>query len=520
MASRSFSSSSRANDDANALDIPASIDQVIELAADNWNDARSVATRLRQNKGILVSSQEIKTVAVYHWQIGCGGADEVARSQIKTLSKLGYKVVAITDNPIPPTALMELGFPVSCVLRSFEELDEDSYEVRARAFEACLVDNNVDALIYNQWMSNTALWELLIAKMHGIPTVVCMHGVFVFPLTDLENSWIGARLTELPETLSLADAIICGSETDRVFWGARNPNVFLTRYKSPFVPDESQTPSASSDVGVACLSEETPPDHQNEPRIVWVGRLSIEKRALDAIEIFALVKAKIPGAVLDMVGPYDETWHDAVVQRASQLGVSDSVVLHGMQNDVSPFYRNASLFLHTSSTESYCLSLFEAKSWGLPCVMYELPFLELAKRGERGGVVAVPHRNVDAAADACIRILSDPELHAALGTASRMDMKPFLEFDDAEFWASVMSSLAIKRDLPPLNEKNQLIEEAFRITYDNAIDDVSGKIALLESQLQETRARLNEVETSTTFKVGRMIMALPTRIKDAVTTRR
>ena len=500
--------------------LPASIEDVIKLANDHWNDARNIGESLRKESDILVAAKEIKTVAVYYWQLGCGGADEVARSQLDTLSKLGYATVAITDNPVPQNTLDELGSPVHCVLPTYEGMSKESYGARARAFEECLEKNHVDALIYNQWLSNTALWELLIAKMHGIPTVVCMHGVFTFPLTDLGNGWADKRLTELPQTLSIADAVVCASTTDKAFWEELNPNVFITRYKSPCIPAENEITRLLSAKEDPIRQKEQSSERSGEPHIVWVGRLSVEKRALDAIYIFARVKEAIPNAVLDMVGPYDQAWHDVIAQRCEQLGISGSVVMHGLQQDVSRFYRNASLFLHTSSTESYCLSLYEAKAWALPCVMYELPFLELAKNGERGGVVSVPHRDIKSAANACIRILTNPKTRAELGTASRQDMKPFLEFDEVEFWDDVIASLRIKRSLPQRKGKHRLVEIAFRITYENAVSDVGERISSLEERLRNAEASLREIESSTTFKVGKVLMKIPTRLKDAINSHR
>ena len=520
MALADFESSGHLQHSNGEASLPASVEDVIKLAYDHWNDARSIGESLRKEDGILVAAEEIKTVAVYYWQLGCGGADEVARSQLDTLSKLGYTTVIITDNPVPQNTLEELGFPTHRTLPTYEGMSKESYGARARAFEECLVENRVDALIYNQWLSNTALWELLIAKMHGIPTVVCMHGVFAFPLTDLGNGWADKRLTELPQTLSIADAIVCASATDKAFWDELNPNVFITRYKSPSVPAEDEIDRLlavkEDSIGPEVRSDE----NLSEPHIIWVGRLSVEKRALDAIDIFARVKEEIPKAVLDMVGPYDQAWHDAITRHCEQLGISESVVMHGLQQDVSRFYRNATLFLHTSSTESYCLSLYEAKSWALPCVMYELPFLELAKNGERGGVVSVRHRDVKAAADACIRILADPKVRVELGVASRQDMKPFLEFDEAGFWEGVISSLRVKRDLPQRENKRRLVETAFRITYENAVSDVGERISSLEERLRSAEASLNEIESSTTFKVGKAIMKIPTRLKDAFNSRR
>ena len=500
------------------------VDDVVDLAKRYWGDPRAVATSIRSEDHALSASDEIRTVAVYYWQLGCGGADEVARTQLKTLAALGFNTILITDNPVPQGTLDELGNPPHCLLATSQGMRPEEYVQRANAFDRCLVDNRVDALIYNQWLCDTALWEMLIAKLHSIPVAVCMHGVYSFPLIELwKTTNFAKRLVELPSTLSLADAIICASTADKAFWSRRNPNVFLTCYKSPFALDaseENRKAAGQSALDPNATDSKCEDATASAPRIIWIGRIAEEKRPLDAVRILAKVKQRVPDAVLDMVGPGEGDWAELVRQEADNLEVSDSVIMHGGQSDVARFYEKASLYLHTSATESYCLSLLEAKSWGLPCVMYELPFLELAKNGIRGGVESVAHRDVDAAANACASILENPQLRIKLGKAAQDDVAPILRFEETAFWKEVLDSFRQERVLPALSEGDSLADDAFRIAYTNAIDDLRARIQVLERRATEAEASLNEIRSSTTFKAGKILLGIPTRIKDAIRARR
>lgn len=206
------------SDDSSGALAVKTVDDVVDLAKRYWDDPRAVAAVIRSGDHTLSASDEIRTVAVYYWQLGCGGADEVARIQLKTLATLGFNTVLITDNPVPQGALDELGNPPRCLLATSQGMRPEEYAQRANAFDRCLVDNHVDALIYNQWLCDTALWEMLIAKLHSIPVAVCMHGVYSFPLIELwKTTNFAKRLVELPSTLSLADAIICASTADKAF---------------------------------------------------------------------------------------------------------------------------------------------------------------------------------------------------------------------------------------------------------------------------------------------------------------
>lgn len=94
--------------------------------------------------------------------------------------------------------------------------------------------------------------------------------------------------------------------------------------------------------------------------------------------------------------------------------------------------------LITSSYEGFLLTLAEGKSYGLPCVMYELPYLELIRDGK--GFVAVKQQDSKAAAQAVIDLLLDTEKRLAMGKAARESMEQFAAFDIASAWKTVFSS--------------------------------------------------------------------------------
>ena len=126
-----------------------------------------------------------------------------------------------------------------------------------------------------------------------------------------------------------------------------------------------------------------------------------------------MVREKEPEARLLMVGQApDPEYMDDLNGLIAELGIRDSVEMCGFHRDVAPFYKRASVFLMTSEYEGFPQVLSECQASGVPCVMYELPYLTLT-RSQRG-VVAVDMGDVSAAADA-VRAASRPGVQAQRG---------------------------------------------------------------------------------------------------------
>ena len=93
----------------------------------------------------------------------------------------------------------------------------------------------------------------------------------------------------------------------------------------------------------------------------------------------------------------------------------------------------------TSSSESFCNVIMESKLYGVPLVMYELPWLELLKGGE--GYIAVRQRDTLAAAEAVVNVLSNQSLREKMSKESFDSIEPFLRHDVYSDWKRVFDEM-------------------------------------------------------------------------------
>ena len=105
-------------------------------------------------------------------------------------------------------------------------------------------------------------------------------------------------------------------------------------------------------------------------KILTVGRLDFQKDHKTII----LALSKLPK---------DNSWHYDIVGTGPLLnhlinivelyGLSDHITFHGFHSDVSSYYVDADLFIHSSFYEGLPLTILEALSYGLPVITSDIP---------------------------------------------------------------------------------------------------------------------------------------------------
>ncbi|MGV9541614.1 glycosyltransferase [Nocardia beijingensis] len=141
-------------------------------------------------------------------------------------------------------------------------------------------------------------------------------------------------------------------------------------------------------------------------RALWCGRLSVEKRPLEAIEVARLVEE----CTLDVYGSGPLADRARSVVAGADLG--HRVHLHGEvdQADCLSAMRNHDLLLLTSDCDTQGMVLLEAMAMGLP-VLYCDP--ELSETVPDGGGVRAPDRSVESLATVLKDLARDrTRLHA------------------------------------------------------------------------------------------------------------
>lgn len=269
------------------------------------------------------------------------------------------------------------------------------------------------------------------ARWRGVPLVFHLH----------EPSWLGGYAVWLARRVGAA--VICQEATFPVLqppgydvplrqrWQRLRPEAWHLAM-APYIREALIAHGIPADrvfdlPNGVCLPE-TPANRDATREVLYVGNFSqgTEWKAFDVlIRAWAGVQTRVRDARLCLVGGGDpKPWEELAIQ----LGCRDSLSFVGRVENPDLYYRRATAFVLPSRVEGLSNALLEAQSWGLPCVVSNIPGNTAVVTDDINGLV-VPVGDAPALREAITRLLLDPALQIRLGGNARR--KAAAEYDIA-----------------------------------------------------------------------------------------
>ena len=114
------------------------------------------------------------------------------------------------------------------------------------------------------------------------------------------------------------------------------------------------------------------PPRSAAPRVAVLSRLVPHKRIEDALDAVAMLRPRVPGLHLDILG--GGWWDRRLVDHAAGLGISDAVTFHGHVNDVTKHHVLQRCWVHVlpSRKEGWGLAVTEAAQHAVPTIGYRV----------------------------------------------------------------------------------------------------------------------------------------------------
>jgi len=175
------------------------------------------------------------------------------------------------------------------------------------------------------------------------------------------------------------------------------------------------------------------------PVVLSVARMYPRKRLSDLLRAAAILRSRVPGAQVRIVGRGPE-W-DALVRLHAELGLGESVVLLGdlTRERLAEEYVNASAFCLPSVQEGFGIVFLEAMAAELPVVACRIAAVpEVVLDGTTG--LLVEPRDPGALAEALERLIAEPALAKRLGQEGRRRALGFSPRHVAERFLSAVHS--------------------------------------------------------------------------------
>jgi D-inositol-3-phosphate glycosyltransferase len=373
-----------------------------------------------------------------------GGMNVYVRSVARRLAEMGVQVDVFTRAAGPEQHVVDVDPGVRVVHLEAgpdapvdkEELSRYLHEfhVSMMRFEAAeaerlgLVSPMYDVVHSHYWLSGSI--GRFARERWNVPLVQSFHTlgrVKNRALAEGESPEPAPRIAGEQKVVQAADCILAptvGEAADLVnLYGAEPRKV---RVVAPGVDTEVFTPGdrvqAKADLGLA-----------GRVVVLFVGRLQPLKQPDVALRAVADLAARNPElrARLSLVvvgGPSGRggVQPEALAKLAAKLGMSDALRLVGTvpHDSLARYYRAADAVLIPSRSESFGLVAIESSACETPVVASDVGGLRVAVRDGATGFL-VPSFQPAAYADALSRVLTDPSVAGAMGTAGSKFAKRF-----------------------------------------------------------------------------------------------
>jgi glycosyltransferase involved in cell wall biosynthesis len=146
--------------------------------------------------------------------------------------------------------------------------------------------------------------------------------------------------------------------------------------------------------------------------IVTVGRLAPRKRTADLLRAVAELRRLRPAVTAAVAG--DGPLASELGLLAEELGIADCVDFLGFRGDVEDVYASARVFVLTSESEGLPISMLEAMSASLPCVLPAVGEIPGVVVDGESGFLFDPG-DIETLVGRLDMLLGDESLQAALG---------------------------------------------------------------------------------------------------------
>jgi glycosyltransferase involved in cell wall biosynthesis len=291
-----------------------------------------------------------------------GGAEKQALEISRALKGRGVKVTVLTRQPGGLPAEENMGGVLVKRFGVFGPRAVDSAVFMFKSFFWLLAHRAEYDAVHVHLASSTAVAAVMAGRLTGRKTLVKLGGGRGVDEITLSMKPLLGRLklaffrASRPELLVMNDEVYAWLSGSPEFSGLRlrqfRNGVDTGRYTPPLYNEKINAKTA---LGL-----------DNSELFLFVGRLSPEKRIKEFVEAWAEVlsgESAPPKARLLIVGEGAE--RSALETAVRDLGLSGSVSLAGLKDDLLPYYRAADVFILPSISEGLSNSMLEAMACGV-----------------------------------------------------------------------------------------------------------------------------------------------------------
>ena len=455
-----------------------------------WNERTKNFEYIKEILNIKPAKRPIKTVALYYRSIVNGGAQRVVAELCNILSKK-YKVVLVTDDKMQENEYYVNEKVSRYFIPSFESSIKN-YGKRAEALWKLIDDYEIDAFVNSLWLQDCASIDALCIKSHPRNPAFLTHCHSFCAVT-----WKIKRnvVEEYWKYYTIADGIITLSKVDQQYWSGVNKRVY-------YIPNP-------------CLDNRTNAKvkfNKGTKKVLWVGRISSEKQPTEAIEIAKFIKEYEIDAKVYIVGDGDANLLKSIKTEIQDYELDNYVSLEGFHLNLEKYYKEADFLISTSEYEGFPLTPFEAASYGIPTITYDLPWIEYYNIID--GWDRVPQGDAREAALIIGELSKDKKRWEEKSEKLYKSFKKYRDLDILDIWSKVFDDVENGNypKIIPTKENTAILTRELIEFHTKLIEETQAEIKDINAKKKKLNDRLGwfikellRVKKSETFKAGKIV---------------
>lgn len=407
-----------------------------------------------------------------------GGIQSVIVSQIGFLIAAGYQIILVLDNNTIDYILPK-GLKIEILPVEFDEKLDQWRSILKRYKVDTYIDHGI---LYDQ------SWPRFneIAKQLEIKSIGWIHSAFHRPVLDFSTQGVF-----LDSHISSLNQLIVLSDTDAAYYQ------LLGHSNVRFLPNPpSPSMAESMDHGARVQIA-----NNNKVELLWVGRAQQKaKKIFDLIPFMGELVKEVPNAHLSIVGPF--TWDIAETEYINKIqlaGLEKNISLLGpkTQEELPKYYKKADIAVNTSIIEGFPLTLVEENFFGLPIVMYELPWLWFTKNNQ--GIRSVPQGDYVGLVESILEIMNDLRLYRKMSLAGLTKAREVLSIDFVNIYDNLVKNTLPKTYTPDPNlEEAGIILRLYNSSFAQIRNEKQAESESLSANIHHKQGRIHNLEQQIT----------------------
>ena len=235
------------------------------------------------------------------------------------------------------------------------------------------------------------------------------------------------------------------------------------------------------------------PSDLSSKTILMIGRANDKLKRFElGIKAMHFIIKKIPICKMKIISNLDGI--KDLKKLVNELQLENNVEFVGFTSTPEIYFKNSSLHIFSSISESFGLVLCETKIYGIPNILIGLDYIYISK----GGTVIIYDDKPESIAEESIKILENIKYRKRLGKEARTSMKNYKNESILKRWIPLILSI-YNGD----NYYNNLVKSEKTISKENAIKLLNNQLILLKMRKSEYKnLTIKDIENFSFIKIS------------------